>query len=160
MTRRANPEEQFQKSVAQLLDSLGWLWWHTPLGELRPKKTVTRKGRRVTYSPAGKKLKDMGAKNGVSDVFILEPWEWTDRSGIRSEKNLKIGGWIKKHRFHDAGRAVCIELKIRPNKPMKAQLEFLTAARAHGALTAVCYDMDEVLAVCRMVRPLNGRSLT
>jgi len=154
MTRRANPEEQFQKSVAQLLDSLGWLWWHTPLGELRPKKTTVRKGRRVTYSPTGKKLKDMGAKNGIADVIIAEPWYClpadlptcanapypVDRTGT--------------------GTIIAVELKIGRNTTTKAQRAWIKAVRDRGWLTAICRTMDEVMAVCRMVRPLNGRRLT
>lgn len=150
MTRRANPEDQFQRSVAQLLDSLGWLWWHTPLGELRPKKTTVRKGRRVTYSPAGKKLKDMGAKNGIADVIIVEPWEY--EPGFRRFVARPDGELV--------GDVIAIELKIGRNTTTKAQREWLKAVRDRGWLTAVCRTMDEVMAVCRMVRPLNGRRLT
>jgi hypothetical protein len=38
----------------------GWLWWHTPNGELRNKATAGR-------------LKRMGVKPGVSDFLLLSP---------------------------------------------------------------------------------------
>lgn len=38
----------------------GWLWWHTPNGELRNKATAGR-------------LKKMGVKPGVSDILLLSP---------------------------------------------------------------------------------------
>lgn len=48
MTRRRNPEDQFQRSVAELLDSLGWLWWHTPNGGWRTKAEAGGSGRPVS----------------------------------------------------------------------------------------------------------------
>ena len=50
-------EEQEQACLAQYLDGLGLLWWHTPNGGKRGAVTA-------------KKLKGAGVKAGVPDVFI------------------------------------------------------------------------------------------
>lgn len=53
-------EENFQKSVAIYLDSLGLLWCHTP--------------NEIKANPAYyKKRKQLGVKKGVLDVLIFEP---------------------------------------------------------------------------------------
>lgn len=54
-----HPEDDLQKAVAQLLDLLGWLWWHTPNGGKRSAREAAR-------------LKAMGVKAGVPDVLIFE----------------------------------------------------------------------------------------
>ncbi len=53
-------EENFQKTVACYLDSLGVLWFHPP-NEIRTN---------VSYL---KKRKSLGVKSGVPDIVILEP---------------------------------------------------------------------------------------
>jgi len=51
-------EDQFQKTVAKLLDSLGLTWCHVPNGGKRNAAT-------------GALMKAMGAKAGVPDVLIF-----------------------------------------------------------------------------------------
>lgn len=141
---RQNPEQAFQRSVAQLLDSLGWFWWHTPNGGLRDVRVA-------------RKLKAEGVKAGVADVIIFEPWIWTnDEETIHLFKN----GWICKKVGRKRGSIIVMELKIAPNVLTPDQRAFLDDAEARGALNAVCYTMENVFEVCRMVRPLNGRKLT
>jgi hypothetical protein len=53
-------EDQFQKTLARYLDSIGVLWCHSP-NEIKAK---------VQYMA---KRKQMGVKSGVPDVLIFEP---------------------------------------------------------------------------------------
>lgn len=53
-------EDDFQKSIAILLDSYSVLWFHPPNGGKRSKSE-------------GVKFKAMGVKAGVPDVVICEP---------------------------------------------------------------------------------------
>jgi len=133
MTRR-NPEEQFQRSVAELLDNLGWLWWHTPNGGWRTKAEAGR-------------FRAAGVKAGVADVIIAETWVY------QPGYSRFVG------RIAHSGYMIAIELKAGKNTTTKAQRDWLADVRAHGWLTAVCHNMDEVMAVCRMVMPANGRRL-
>ena len=57
--RYKGKEDDFQKSVARYLDSLGVVWFHSP-NEIKAK---------VQYLS---KRKQMGVKSGVPDVLILE----------------------------------------------------------------------------------------
>jgi len=47
--------------------------FHWPNGGARDRKTVIRKGKAVTYSPAGVMLKAMGAKPGPLDYWLFVP---------------------------------------------------------------------------------------
>jgi hypothetical protein len=157
--KRDNPEERLHFQVADMLEGLSWWYWHTPLGELRPKKTVTRGGRTTTFSPVGKKLARMGAKRGVADIIVGEPW--TCRSYelspcVLCPDELHYEGFPGYAR----GSMLAIELKAGRNRMTPSQSEWLKNARAHGWLTAVCRSVNEVAAVLSLVRPLNGRRLT
>lgn len=122
--KRNNPEEILHRAVVQLLDHLGWWYWHTPNGELRDKRV------------AGK-LRAMGVRPGVVDFIIGEPFMVPFLSG----------------------NMIAMELKILPNKLIRAQRKFMEAAEARGWLTGVCHSMDEVIGFLKAVRPLNGRDI-
>ena len=142
MTRkRANPEEQFQRSVAQLLDSLGWMWWHTPNGGWRS-------------STEAKIFKGLGVKPGVADVIIAEPWELTNFAAMRCCQLPEAHGLPL-----PVGNMIAIELKIGRNRPTDSQSAWLGEVCARGWLAAFCHDIDEVMDICRMVKPLNGRRM-
>lgn len=69
------------------------------------------------------KLKLIGTKAGVLDLFILEP----------------IAGW----------HGLIIELKVKPNKPNKTQLDFINRMEARGYFVRVCYTFEEFKKVVR-----------
>lgn len=54
------------------MPELNWLY-HIPNGGMRDRKTVIRKGKPVTFSPAGAMLKAMGAKPGLLDYVLFVP---------------------------------------------------------------------------------------
>jgi len=68
-------EDQFQESVARLLDHTKLNWWHTPNGGLRNKSVAA-------------KLKRQGVKAGVLDIIIINSTV-TGHKGLVIE--LKIG---------------------------------------------------------------------
>jgi hypothetical protein len=76
---RRNLEDELQLAVAQLLDSLGWFWWHTPNGGKRGKIEAAR-------------FKALGVKAGVADVTIAEPWHHGDNGGPMVAIELKGPG--------------------------------------------------------------------
>lgn len=67
----------------------------------------------------GRTLKRMGVKAGVADIFVMIP------SGVYH------GLWI--------------EMKIKPNKPTKTQLAFLSNAESKGYATKVCFSCDDAI---------------
>ena len=63
LIHKTPPEIEVHVMIADVLRFAvvpGWLWWHTPNGELRDKITAAR-------------LKRMGVKPGVSDFLLLSP---------------------------------------------------------------------------------------
>ena len=90
--------------------------FHVPNGEMRPVRTIVRKGRTFTYSPAGKKLKDMGAKPGIPDWLILHPL----------------------HHYH----GVAIELKTKGGSLQESQKQVLENLENQGYFVAVCWSLD------------------
>jgi hypothetical protein len=122
-------EDDLQIAVADLLDSLGWLWWHTPNG-----------GRRGKIE--GARFKRMGVKAGVPDVLIQETWV------DQGEDGLPV-----------FGMGVAIELKAPGGRLSKEQKAMLAKLKARGFQTAVCRSLDEVLAVLELVEPMNGRKV-
>lgn len=42
------------------------------------------------------------------------------------------------------GKALYIEVKVKPNKPEPAQVEFLETAKAHGCIAGVIYTQEEL----------------
>lgn len=73
--RRIDYEDQEMIEFRQMTEGLAAVnpdasrWFHVPNGGFRDVK-VTEKG---TYSPTGVKLKAMGARKGILDVFFLSP---------------------------------------------------------------------------------------
>ncbi len=65
----------------------------------------------------GAKLKKLGVRAGMPDILIFQP-------------NKTYSG-------------LALELKIKPNKPTKNQLEVLTMLSNNNWNTAVCYSFDE-----------------
>ena len=83
MTRRRPMahEDKLQRAVAELLDHLGWLWWHTPNSAIRRGQSHSN-------------VISLGVKRGVPDVLIFERWhdprlEHTIGFGVAIE--LKVG---------------------------------------------------------------------
>lgn len=62
------------------------------------------------------KLKSMGVRSGVPDIIIPVPCG----------------------RYH----GLAIEMKVKPNKPSTAQLQWLEHLNKHGYLAQVCYGWD------------------
>lgn len=62
-------------------------------------------------------LKAEGAQAGVSDLILLVP----------------------NKEFH----GLCLEMKVKPNKPTEAQIKWMQAATSQGYKCAVCYSFDE-----------------
>lgn len=150
MTRRKQPEGALQKAVAQLLDSLGWLWFH-PAGEMILRGTKEERAKQMA------RLKAQGFKRSMPDVIVEELWTGGAHDPNKCDtchdaRPETIGGI-------NGGFGVAIELKAGSNTTTPGQDEWLEAFKARGRLTAVCYTMDEVMDVLRHVRPLNGRRL-
>ncbi len=123
-------EDKLQCAVAELLDTLGWQWSHSPLEGRRNPRT-------------GALLKKKGMKRGVPDVMIYESW---------SDEHPLTDSWMFSF-------GVAIELKIGRNKPTTDQCAWLDALEQRGWKVATCRTMAEVQHVLRCVRPLNGRRL-
>lgn len=110
-------EDDFQIAVAERLDAglpAGTLWWHTPNGGKR------------TKGVAGK-LKAMGVKKGVPDVFILH-----------------------------LGLPYFIELKQPGNSPSPEQRDFHATLKSQGVPIAVAKSLADVeAALAAFGIPLN-----
>lgn len=61
-----------------------------------------------------------GAPNGFSDLFAVKD-----------------------------GRAYFIEVKVKPNKPTAAQLNFIARMRDRGCGAGVAYSVEEALGICQ-----------
>jgi Holliday junction resolvase len=46
------------------------------------------------------------------------------------------------------GRVFFVEVKVRPNKPTAAQVNFINKMRERGAVAGVVYSVDEAVALC------------
>lgn len=47
--------------------------------------------------------------------------------------------------FHGrTGKFICVEVKVRPNKPEPAQIEFIENARRCGCIAAIVYSQEDV----------------
>lgn len=117
MTQTYRNEAQLQEVVAKYLDARGLLWFH-PANE------------RKTTPQAGARLKRAGVKAGVADCLIFDSGRARDNKGF----TFPIVG-------------VAIELKIRPNKPTLMQLNWMDALTKRNWKCAVCYTLDEVIAI-------------
>lgn len=97
-------EDQLQIAVMQLANThyiLRRYLLHVPNGGYR-------------HPAEAAKLKKMGVKKGVPDLFLPVP--------------------------NDLYHGLFIELKVHPNKPTPEQVEFLADLTAFGYKTAVVYD--------------------
>jgi len=72
-------------------------------------------------------MKAEGLQSGVSDIICLM------RSGHDNPRERYCG--------------LCIEMKIKPNKPTPEQKKFLGSVADQGYKTAVCYSADEAFEV-------------
>lgn len=80
---------------------------------------------RKTSPMAGALLKRKGVMAGVSDILIFTP---------------------NKHHH-----GLCIELKIKPNKPTDSQLEFMRRMSIECKWgSAVCYTLEQAIAVINL----------
>lgn len=115
-----DPEVALAKAVARFLDlalrPLGIPWTHFPAGEKREKVTKVRKGKTVTFSPAGARLKAMGLKPGWPDYQLIMP----------------------------NGQAAFVELKVGENGLSDDQIAVRATLMARGCGYAVCRSLDEV----------------
>ena len=111
-------EDDFQKSVANYLDSLGVLWNHSA-GERKTKMRQDKNGR--WFTPEGNKLKAKGVKSGMPDIMIYE-------------------GDI----YY---RGLAIELKVGYNKPNENQFRWLEQLQKRKWECHWSNSMDEVLFI-------------
>jgi len=135
-------EDDLQRSVAELLDMLGWFWWHTPNGGKRNPREAAR-------------FVGLGVKPGVSDIIVSEPWVCPM---VEIEHGV-IGGQCPTCGGAGRGSMVAIELKVGNNKPTELQRSWMDKARQRGWLVAVCRSLAEVQVFLRVVRPINGRRM-
>lgn len=123
-------EEHFQSATAQLL-RLRWpnlLAFHVPNGGKRPLTAVSKFGKIKMVPVAGKKMKDAGARAGVSDWIILHPIA----------------------PYH----GLIIELKAKGGHLEDTQIKFLTEARSNGYKISVVWNLESFEHV--IVDYLNG----
>lgn len=120
-------ENQLQQAVARLLDHSGLVWCHPPNGGNRSAKT-------------GALMKSMGAKAGVPDVLIFNPFGTPVIAGDTVDRE-------------GCGDGLAIELKVGKNKPQPSQLKWHDDLRRCGWRVEVCWTLDQVLAVLRECYP-------
>lgn len=125
-------EASLQRAVAQYLDLKGYLWAHVA-------------NERATTPQRGYQLKRAGVKPGVPDVLIFEAWR-----DITRDYNGAIV-------LVEQGPGLAIELKSPSGRTSKAQDHWLRELRARGWKTAVCRDLDAVIALCDLI-PRKGTS--
>lgn len=70
------------------------------------------------------KFKRMGVLSGVPDILMFRETE-----------------------FGDYISGLAIELKIKPNKPSKNQLEVISKFRSLGFVVEVCYDFESTIKI-------------
>ena len=81
-------EDQEQAAVAKFLDLLGVTWCHVPNGGFRNKATAAR-------------LKIMGVKAGVPDIFIFTPPPmFPNSNGVAIELKRVKGGTLSPEQKH------------------------------------------------------------
>lgn len=125
-------ENQLQKAVAKLLNSTGLIWCHVPNG-----------GKRNAIT--GAMLKASGAKAGVPDCLVFEPFKHeTGRVPGLNEVSIPV---------IELCLGLAIELKIGKNKPTPAQLKWHEDLRSCGWRVEVCYSTQEVLDLLRECYP-------
>jgi hypothetical protein len=96
------------------------LIFHIPNGENRGDKVLRRNrktGQEYWYSPTGAKLKRMGVRPGVLDIFCA----------------------VASKGYH----GLFIEMKRQGEKPEAAQVDWIEALLEGGYLPVVCYSSEE-----------------
>lgn len=94
---------------------------HIPNGGLRDRRTVTRKGRQVTYSPTGALLKRMGLRRGLLDYMLIArrgpycglAFELKSQSGSYSDEQADWAEQLCVCGFHVPGPFCCWEVASR-----------------------------------------------
>ncbi len=75
------------------------------------------------------KMKLLGTRAGMPDIMLFKArWKKVGESGTKIEN---VG--------------MVIELKIKPNKPSKAQMDVLDQLESCGWHTSICYTLREVI---------------
>lgn len=123
--RRKHPEDALQVAVAGYLQRAlppDATWWATPNGGTRVQKTrIGRDGKPVKYSPEAARLKAMGARAGIPDLWVL-------------------------HHGHLIG----IELKAARGALSPAQIETMDVLRRAGAWCYSARSVDDVDTILRL----------
>lgn len=110
------------------INCVNWFQWHfpnkdiihIPNGGTRNWK-LNAKG--VRYSPEAQRLKRMGVKKGVSDIFIPEP------------EGTYHGLWI--------------EIKSQKGKVTPEQHTFLAKQKAKNYQCAIAYSLDDFITIIK-----------
>jgi hypothetical protein len=123
LNKRKSPrhaEDEAQRAVVNYLYSRypDVLFFAIPNGEVRPVKT-NRNG--VTYCPSGARLKALGAKAGVPDLFICQ--------------SARLGS--------DLYHGLFIEMKVKGGKVSPEQKQWIEQLGKKGYLATVCFGFDE-----------------
>lgn len=120
------PEDSLHITIADwlMLKYPKLLWWHTPNGGMR----VNKKNKQGDlYSPEANKLKRMGVKAGVPDIFI-------------PLANGEIFDGLYEGYF-----GFFAELKIKPNKLTGRQEDVIEQLTDLGYYCCVCYTLDDFI---------------
>jgi hypothetical protein len=130
---KMRPEDQLQKTVAQILDASGLVWSATANGAFLQGNAQQRAIR-------GMRMKQHGVKNGLPDCLIFQPF--ADPGSDESDRDLNEvrGYWIN---------GLAIELKVGKNKPSASQEEWGGKLRGCGWRVETLRSVDEVLTVLR-----------
>ncbi len=110
-------EDAEQTTVVAWLEIFGIRFFHVPNGEARTAKT-DRRGNR--YSPAGQRLKKLGAKPGVPDIVIIDP----------------------PPRYPDSPGTVVEMKRTKGSKTTDDQKQWLADFGERGWQTAICKGAD------------------
>jgi hypothetical protein len=130
MTQRRGRAEYYESVLlADWLERVAKVCFtHIPNGENRDhrERIDKRSGRKVRWSPAGRKLQRMGLRPGVADYWILDtPPMLYGRKGAVVELKAKQA---------DGGK-----------RPTDEQMEFLNEAAKRGYASAWFYGADEAI---------------
>jgi hypothetical protein len=132
-------ENDLQRAVAKVLDASGLVWQHTPNGGNRSART-------------GALMKAMGAKPGVPDVLIYQPYTVIQEVHMTKARAFTLQDMMAGKTTVKESRIVCglaIELKVGKNKPSASQEEWAGKLRGCGWRVETLRSVDEVLTVLR-----------
>jgi hypothetical protein len=146
-------EAALQRSVAQLLYAMGWMFQHVP-GELYLHGTKAQRARQM------QRMKRDGFHPGDPDFLIHERWS------TRTEEceACKQGHFMEcpKHGLCVTGAqgyGVAIELKAKGKYPTPIQKARMAEYEDRGWRVEVCRNMDQVMTLLACVRARNGRRI-